>query len=156
MGTFRKTLSLVSFAVGTVITILVYAQYAHTQSTVMKAVADRVETMGGGSFKDYRSSSDDDVPSLSMSKVAAPKNGSEMRNFEIVYDEEAPEDEAAQVAMEAEVPSLPEDATFGEKVVFYFERVSAWLFGERKDDGKVEMSCTTKRDGGKVCTVARN
>ncbi|SFJ32407.1 hypothetical protein [Celeribacter neptunius] len=166
MGTFGKTLSLMGFAIGVVVSILVYAQYSQTQSEVMSIVSDRMQSMPSTDF--YVEGQEEQPPTLSVAKVTAPKSSSGVRQFEIehveapaqtgsviIYDngEGAGSDPATEVEVTVE-KTLPESASFGEKITFYFGRVSAWLFGEREE--KVEMSCRPKAGGGKVCTVTRS
>lgn len=149
MGTFGKTLSIIGAVVGMVISVLVYAEISKTQKGVQTALVDSFQ---GPSF--FNGSSNDDLPKLTTERVAAPKNGSEARSFEIeIIDDVTDLEDGAGEAAVAEVQGLPEDATLSEKAMYYFERVSAWLFGEREE--KVHMECKVKRDGGKVCSVVR-
>ena len=60
---------------------------------------------------------------------------------------------AEAVAVEAEDQGLPAEATMGEKVKFYVDRLIAWFVGEKEET--LQMDCKTKKDGGKVCSVVR-
>ncbi|WP_224501890.1 hypothetical protein [Celeribacter litoreus] len=142
-------MSLVGFIVGLTISALVYVQYSGAQTSVMKAVADNVRGM-----ETYDLMGKDDTPALSTERIAAPPQGSEARVFEIVPFEGAEEEEAAEAAVIVDEDVLPEDATIGEKISHFFEKVSVWLFGE-KEEAPLEMKCSRKPDGGKVCSVSR-
>jgi hypothetical protein len=161
MGTFGKTLSLISFLIGITISILVYLQYSKAQSGMMKAVSNNMSMT-----ESYWDGSDeDDAPSLSTMRVAAPKGGSAAKTFEIehvdasaetgtiVYDDGTGAFGEDVAAAEPEALGPPEDASFGELVSYYFEVACIWLFGEREDS--LKMDCKAKQGGGKVCNVSR-
>lgn len=152
MGTLGKTLSLVSFVVGLAISLLVYAKYSQAQEGMMGAIAANMNSFGMSSWD---GDNEDELPKLTTERIAAPANGSASRDFEIVHIDQSKGEEmppVAEVAAEAEV-GLPENATFGEKLSYYFAQMSVWLFGEKEES--LEMSCKTKKDGGKVCSVVR-
>ncbi|WP_417261837.1 hypothetical protein [Celeribacter sp.] len=151
MGTFGKTLSIVGAVVGMVISILVYAEISRTQSGVQAALVDSFQ----GSSYYMRSEGEDDLPKLTTERVAAPKNGSEARSFEIEHVDgtEELQEGAEAVAVEAEDQGLPAEATMSEKVKFYVNRLIAWFVGEKEET--LHMDCKTKKDGGKVCSVVR-
>ncbi|PTQ70784.1 hypothetical protein [Celeribacter persicus] len=143
--------------------LLAYLHYSHMQAETREAVAQNVVI--SDSYV-RRKAQEDELPTLSTMRVAAPKNGSEARSFEIEHVDETAgtgqivwddgTGEMAEYSAEPEVPEVPgppEDAGIGELAMYYFERLSAWLFGEREET--IEMDCKTKRDGGKVCSVTR-
>ncbi|NIY80560.1 hypothetical protein HCZ23_13925 [Celeribacter sp. HF31] len=151
MGTLGKTLSIVGAVVGMVISVLVYAEISRTQKGVQIALT---ESFQGSSY--FRDSSEDDLPKLTTERIAAPKNGSEARSFEIEHVDESADLQdgvAAEAAVEPEAPGLPDDATMGEKLSYYVDRLIAWFVGEKEET--LHMDCKTKKDGGKVCSVVR-
>jgi hypothetical protein len=161
MGTFGKTLSLISFVIGITISILVYLQYSEAQSGMMKAVSGNMSVTGSY----WQGDDEEEAPTLSTMRVAAPKGGSAAKTFEIehvdasaetgtiVYDDDTGTFGEDVAAAEPEGFDPPEDATFGELAKYYFEAASIWLFGEREET--LKMDCKAKEGGGKVCNVSR-
>ncbi|WP_460272458.1 hypothetical protein [Celeribacter sp. ULVN23_4] len=131
MGSFGKIIRILSLASGIVILVFVGVQFVQIKS----AGTDEVAVDASGS-------------------VSEPMTGAETG----AETAEAGDTEAERV--EEEVAAPPEDAGIGELAVYYFERASVWLFGEKEVEEEpeetIQMDCKTKQGGGKSCSITRS
>ncbi|WP_434290536.1 hypothetical protein [Celeribacter sp. SCSIO 80788] len=143
MRILLKTLRLMSFAVGIVVALLAFLHFTQGTPDTMQTVAESIATtnsvLGGGQKVDV-------AEVASTVRVPAPQSLAELDR--VAQGESAALELPAEVA---EVAGPPEDASIGELGMYYFERLSAWLFGEREPS--VEVGCKT-RSGGKICSVS--
>ncbi|GAA3863561.1 hypothetical protein [Celeribacter arenosi] len=162
MESTGKIIGIVSFVIMLALGAVVSAQFATVQGDMTTFVDGQMTA--AASYDAY--GNETDAPTLDVAKVAAPKNGSAAKEFEIVITDE-PLPSAQIIIDDGSLPRepraekepvdpwfVPEDATIPETAKIYFAAIIGMLKGEKRDSGYT-MDCKKKKDGGKICSIVR-